>query len=57
MNGNLTFYLKNYSDLNTYEFLISFILIFLILFLGIMPNYILEILTANHYLILERIKY
>lgn len=57
MNGNLTFYLKNYSDLNTYEFLISFILIFLILFLGIMPNYILDILTANHYLILERIKY
>lgn len=57
MNGNLTFYLKNYNDLIFYEFIISIILIILILFLGLMPNFILDILSSSHYLILERIKY
>ena len=57
MNGNITFYLKNYSDLMLYEFLISITLIFLIILIGLIPNVVLEFLSSSHYLILERTKY
>lgn len=56
MNGNLTFYLKTYSDLLQYEILISITLVLLIIFLGIYPNAIIEILSSSHYLILEKTK-
>ena len=57
MNGNLTSYLKNYSDLLSYEIYISITLIFFIIFFGFMPNFILELLSSSHFLILERIKF
>lgn len=57
MNGNITYYLKTYSDLVFYEYLISLILTFIMLYLGLMPNFVLDILSASHYLIIERIKY
>lgn len=55
--GNLTFYIKKYKDLNAYEILIGFILLFCIILLGISPNFILRLLDSVHFLILERIKF
>ena len=55
-NGNTTFYIKIYSDLMSYEIIISALLILLIVFLGILPNFIFEIINSSHFLILERIK-
>jgi NADH:ubiquinone oxidoreductase subunit 4 (subunit M) len=56
-SGNLTSYISNYSDLMTYEIILSSILFFLIFFLGIFPNFIFEILNSANFLILERIKF
>lgn len=56
-SGNLTAFIKNYSDLFSYEILICNTLILFIIILGIFPNFILEILNAAHFLILERIKF
>lgn len=55
--GNLTLYIENYSDLIFLEILISTILFSLICILGICPNFILDILSSTHFIILERIKF
>jgi len=56
-SGNVTFYISNYCDLLLLETIISSILAFLIFYLGLLPNVILETIITSHFSILERIKY
>ena len=56
-SGNLTSFIKSYSDLMLFEVIIGCILVFFIFTLGFFPNLIIDILNSTHFLILERVKY